>query len=110
MNADTPDLGSLVSHVFHATDFSRESEVAFAHGDAQVDDLHHGALGAGRQEEVGRLHVPVHQPASVRRLERIRQFERMLAAPVSAAITGKVPAGTKERCQHRLASLQSPSA
>ena len=38
------------------------------------------------------------------------QFERMLAAPVSAAITGKVPAGTKERCQHRLASLQSPSA
>lgn len=35
-----------------------------------------------------------------------RQFERMLAAPVSAAITGKVPTGTKERCRDQMATLQ----
>jgi predicted Zn-dependent peptidase len=34
-----------------------------------------------------------------------QQFERMLKSPASAAITGKVLAGTKERCQERLATL-----
>jgi predicted Zn-dependent peptidase len=39
-----------------------------------------------------------------------QQFERMLKAPASAAVTGKVPAGSKERCQDRLATLQTQAS
>jgi len=31
VSADTPGLESLISHVFHPTDFSKEGELAFAH-------------------------------------------------------------------------------